>query len=94
MRIDANSPAASLLSADWSKPQETKSVLFGAESAREDRTTFSPASNMVQALAAQALKMPEVRQDRIEAVRESVSSGTYPLDAIKTAAAIVDSGEE
>lgn len=92
MRVDVNSLAASLLPADWGKGQAPKGAC-GANGGNEDRATFSSAGSMVQVLTAQALSMPEVRQDRVEALRQSVTSGTYRLDAIKTAAAIVDSGE-
>ncbi len=94
MRIDVNNPAASLLSADWSQSQAAKKVSGGAANAAEDRTSFSPASSMVQTLTAQALNMPEVRQDRVEALRQSINRGTYPLDATGIAAAIVSSGEK
>jgi flagellar biosynthesis anti-sigma factor FlgM len=92
MRIDANSPAASLLAADWNKSPAAQSS-SGARGANQDRATFSPASKLVQSLTARALQTPAVRQDRVEALRQSVSSGAYPLDAGKTAAAIVASGE-
>lgn len=94
MRIDVNNPAASLLSADWSQSQAAKRVSGGAEKAAEDRTSFSPAGSMVQALTMQALQMPEVRQDRVEALRQAVAGGTYSLDAAGIAAAIVSSGEK
>jgi len=94
MRIDINSPAASLLSANWNQSQAAKKVSGGAENAAEDRATLSPAGNLIQTLTAQALNMPEVRQDRVEALRQSIASGAYPLDATGIAAAIVSSGEE
>ena len=46
-----------------------------AENAAGDRTSFSTAGNMIQTLTAQALNMPEVRQDRVEALRQAVESG-------------------
>jgi flagellar biosynthesis anti-sigma factor FlgM len=42
-------------------------------------------------LTTQALSSPEVRQDKVDTLRQSVSSGTYALDATKTADAIVQS---
>lgn len=93
MRIDISSPAASLLPADWGNTQAKKGA-SGADSTAEDRATFSSAGNTVQALTARALAMPEVRQDRVDVLRQSVSAGTYSLDANKTAAAIVESGEQ
>lgn len=95
MRIDVNNPAASLLSADWSQSQAAKRVSGGAtEKTAEDRTSFSPAGSMVQALTMQALQMPEVRQDRVETLRQAVAGGTYSLDVAGIAAAIVSSGEK
>jgi len=94
MRIDVNNPTASLLSADWSQSQAAKKVSGAAEKAAEDRTSLSPVGSMVQALTMQAMRMPEVRQDRVEALRQAVAAGTYPLHAAGIAAAIVSSGEE
>jgi flagellar biosynthesis anti-sigma factor FlgM len=45
-------------------------------------------------LTSQALNFPEVRQDKVDALNQSISSGTYKLDATATASAMIkDSGE-
>src|ERR1700749_3506275 len=54
----------------------------------QDSTSFHSDSVAVQTLTSQALNSPEVRQDTVDALRQSVNSGQYKLDANKIAAAI------
>jgi len=42
-------------------------------------------------LTSQAMNSPEVRQDKVDALRQSVNSGEYQIDPTKIAGAIVDS---
>jgi len=93
MKIDVNSPATSQLPPDRGAKPVSNSVLAGAQSATEDRTTFHSDSTSVQALTKSALSSPEVRQDKVDALRQSVSSGEYKLDPSKIANAMVDSNE-
>jgi flagellar biosynthesis anti-sigma factor FlgM len=57
----------------------------------QDRTTFHSDSLSVQSLTSQALNSPEIRQDKVDTLSQSVSSGTYPLDSTEIAGAIIDS---
>jgi len=91
MKIDVNSPAASQLPADRGAMHVSSSSVAGTQSATEDRITFSSDTTSVQSLTRQALNSPEVRQDKVDALRQSVNSGAYQLDAVKIANAIVDS---
>ncbi|HTS08142.1 MAG TPA: flagellar biosynthesis anti-sigma factor FlgM [Candidatus Eisenbacteria bacterium] len=50
-----------------------------------DQAQLSGAHIQVQALAAQASQLPEVREAKINALREAVQSGQYRLDAANTA---------
>ena len=43
------------------------------------------------ALTTQAMKSPEIRQDKVDALSQSVKSGEYQLDATKIAGSIVES---
>ncbi len=58
------------------------------QSVAQDRTSFSSDSTSVQALVSQALKSPEVRQDRVDALRDSVRGDEYQIDSNRLAAAI------
>lgn len=91
MRIDVNS-SANLLPADWNSSQGTKGASNGVAQTTQDTTTFSHASTMVQSLTAQAMNTPAVRQAKVDALHQSVSSGNYSLDPAGIAAAMVSSG--
>ncbi len=54
-----------------------------------DQAQLSAAHVEVGALAAQASQLPEIRQERVQSLREAVQAGHYNLDAKKTAAAMV-----
>ena len=84
MRIDANSGAPGLSEAEKTGNQSTSSV-GGQSSATgasggvlgEDQAELSGTHAQVQALTAQALQFPEVRQDKVNALRQVVDDGSY-----------------
>jgi negative regulator of flagellin synthesis FlgM len=94
MKIESNSPSASLLPADRSTKQISTTGTAIAQGTAQDRTTLHTDSQSVQSLTSQAMSSPEVRQDKVDALRQSVSSGTYQLDATKIAGAIISSNGE
>ena len=91
MKIEVNSPTVSLPSVDRSAKKVPTSAVVGAQDATQDRTTFHTDTLSVQSLTTQALNSPEVRQDRVDALRQAVKSGEYKVDSTKTADAIIDS---
>ena len=58
--------------------------------APEDQTQLSNAHAQVQALSAQASHLPEVREERIEALRQAVQAGHYHCDPGRVAGSLVD----
>jgi flagellar biosynthesis anti-sigma factor FlgM len=94
MKIDVNSLGLSQLAADRSPKQVSNGSLAGVQSATEDRTTLHSDSASVQALTSQAMKTPEVRQDKVDALSQSVKSGEYMADPSETAGAILGSEVE
>jgi len=91
MRIDHYGPQS--LPEPESRPaassaSNASSSSSGAGSA-EDQAQFSGAHVQVAALAAQANQLPEVRQERVQPLRQLVNSGRYALDPEKIAGAIV-----
>ncbi|MGA2671860.1 MAG: flagellar biosynthesis anti-sigma factor FlgM [Terracidiphilus sp.] len=94
MKIEANSPAAVQLPVDRLAKQVSSSSLSSTQSATEDRITFHSDSTSVQALASHAMNSPEIRQDKVDSLRQSVSSGSYQVDATKIAGALVESNGE
>jgi flagellar biosynthesis anti-sigma factor FlgM len=58
-----------------------------------DRTTFKSGPTGVRALVGQALATPEVRQDKVDSIRQSMANGTYKFDAGKVADAMLANQE-
>jgi flagellar biosynthesis anti-sigma factor FlgM len=94
MKIDVNSPVLSQLTTDRSTKQVSNSSLAGTRDSTEDRTTFHSDSASVQALTSQAMQSPAVRQNKVDALSQSVKSGEYKADPTETAGAILDSEVE
>jgi len=93
MKIDVNSLAANQLSVDRGPKQVSSGSPAGIQSSTEDRTTLRTGNLSVQSLTSQALNTPEIRQDKVDVLHESVSSGQYQVSAKAIASAIIDSGE-
>jgi negative regulator of flagellin synthesis FlgM len=91
MKIEVNGPAASQVPDQRSAKQVSNSSPASSQSATVDRTTFYSDSASVQSLVSQALKSPEVRQDKVDTIRQSISNGQYQVDSTKIAAAIIAS---
>jgi len=57
--------------------------------AGEDQAQLSGAHVQVAALAAQASHLPEIREERVQALRQAIQSGHYQASPEKTARALV-----
>jgi len=91
MRIDYNYGPQSAAESDRTKSQNSP-VANGPSPeslSAEDHAQLSGARVHVAALAAQASQLPEVRQERVQALRDAVQSGRYRTDAKKVAGAMV-----
>jgi len=91
MKIDLNNAAGSLGPAEWAAKGAAGRSTEASTDASQDRATISTQSSAVQNLAAQALNTPEIRQDKVSALRDAVNNGTYSLDPSKIADAMVES---
>jgi negative regulator of flagellin synthesis FlgM len=67
-----------------------KNAAKTGDAAGEDRATLTSDSTSVGSLVSSALASPEVRQDKVDSLREAVNNGQYNLDPSKIAASIVD----
>lgn len=94
MKVELNSQSATLLPTGRSVKQVSTSSTTATQSAAQDRTTFHSDSLSVKSLTSQAMSFPEVRQDKVDALSQSVNSGAYQLDTTKIAGAIIDSTGE
>jgi flagellar biosynthesis anti-sigma factor FlgM len=92
MRIDLNQgPQAST---ETNRSSAAGSGAAGSSSTSnlggEDQAELSSAHVQVQALVAQAAQLPEVRQERVQALRQAVVSGRYQSSPDQVAGAIFD----
>jgi len=55
----------------------------------EDQAQLSGAHVQVEALATQASQLPEIREERVQTLREAVHSGQYQADPQKVAGALL-----
>jgi len=90
MKVDLNSLAASQIALERGAKQVSNGSLTSAQAATEDRISIHSDSLSVQSLATQALNSPSIRQDKVDALRQSVTSGTYKPEASKTADAMIE----
>ena len=91
MRIELNSgtqPATE--SSRSSTPGSASTASPSASSAAgEDQAQLSGAHLQVQALAAQAAQLPELRQERVQALRLAIQGGSYDPGAEQVAGAML-----
>ncbi len=94
MRIDPFSSAASQLSSDLSSQQvgskaSTQSSASSQGVSEDDRTTLTSDTTSLASLVSTALSSPEVRQGRVDTLRQAISNGEYQVDPASVAAAMV-----
>jgi negative regulator of flagellin synthesis FlgM len=94
MRIDAFNSAASQLSSDLSSQQvgsqaNTQSSARSQGVSEDDRTTLTSDTASLASLVSTALSSPEVRQGRVDNLRQAISNGEYQVDPASVAAAMV-----
>jgi flagellar biosynthesis anti-sigma factor FlgM len=91
MRIDLfNSTASQIASEQSSQQVNAPNTSKSSLSNEEDRATLTSDSTSVGSLVSTALNSPELRQDKINSLRQAIGSGQYDLDPGKIAASMVD----
>lgn len=97
MRIDFNfEPQPSTESTRAQDSQRMQASAAGtaagtaAGSAAEDQAQISGMHLQIQALAAQAAQLPEVREERVQSLRQAIQSGQYRASADQIASAVFD----
>jgi len=75
MKIDVNSPTVSLPPADRGAKKASTGSVSDAQGVAQDRTTFQTDTQSVRSLTTQALNSPEVRQNKVDALSQSVKRG-------------------
>jgi flagellar biosynthesis anti-sigma factor FlgM len=89
MRIGLNTTDPQSVSAEQATKSSAAATNQSAPSATGDKSDASQDRVTLSALATQALGMPEVRQGTVDSLRQSISSGQYPLDPNEIADAIL-----
>jgi flagellar biosynthesis anti-sigma factor FlgM len=67
------------------KPPTARSV--------EDKTSLSVDTLSVSSLEARAMSSPQIRQDKVDALRQSIQNGDYKVEADKVAHAILNQNQ-
>jgi len=91
MRIDSFNSAASQVSTDTVSPQvngQSAAQAGGADAG--DHATLTSDSASLSSLVGLALNSPEVRQDKIDSLSQSINNGEYELDPAKIASSMLD----
>ena len=88
MKVELNQPTLDPVTTSQGTPAEVTGD-HPLHAPEEDKATLSTDKASVDALAAQALRSPEIRQDKVEALRQSIKSGQYKVDPDAIADAIV-----
>ncbi|MFZ1160352.1 MAG: flagellar biosynthesis anti-sigma factor FlgM [Candidatus Sulfotelmatobacter sp.] len=86
---ESNQPAASAQRAGSSTFPESGRLGVNLNSnATEDQAQLSGTHVLVEALAAEAAQLPEVRQEKVSSLRQAVQSGAYSPDPEQVAGAL------
>jgi flagellar biosynthesis anti-sigma factor FlgM len=93
MRIDLNPGAQPLPESSRSTSQSSAASAGSAGAAAtsalgEDQAQLSGAHAQVQSLVAHALQLPEIRQEKVNALRQAVLGGGYQPSSTQVAAAL------
>jgi negative regulator of flagellin synthesis FlgM len=79
------------LSSELSSQQvSAQNAAKSGNASQEDRATLTSDSTSVSSLVGKALESPEVRQDKVDNLRQAVESGQYKLEPDKIASSILD----
>lgn len=92
MRIDLTQTSANQIANDPTNPNPVTATETSPSdlAATEDRTTLSSAPQSLSELVSTAMSSPDVRQDKIDALTQSIASGKYELDPEKIASSMID----
>jgi len=90
MRIDLNQTASQIASENNPKPVDAENVAASDLASADDRTTLTSTQQSLNSLVSTAMSSPEVRQDRVDSLKQAISDGTYELDPEKIASSMID----
>ena len=89
MRIDLlNSVAGQIASEQNAKTAESQNA--SVSSREEDHATLVSDKGSVSSLVSAAMSSPEIRDEKVAGLQQSIANGTYQLDPAKIAASMID----
>ena len=88
MRIDGNSPLPQGIGPERS--EKVAKTDQAAAPGSQDQTSFSSDKASLSWLSAQAMQMPEIRQDRVASLKSAIEKGNYALDPDQIAEAMLN----
>ena len=88
MKIDPNSGVTNQVITERKAQHVSSGEVAASKSATVDRTTLSTSVPTVSSLVKQAMQSPAVRQDKVNVLRDAISSGNYPIDNVKIAGSV------
>jgi flagellar biosynthesis anti-sigma factor FlgM len=91
MRIDLNHISLQ----DLTREEKTRKAGLKNPSSPsvEDKTSLSADTQSISSLQAQVMATPAIRQDKVEALRQSIQQGDYKLEADQIAHAILNQNQ-
>jgi negative regulator of flagellin synthesis FlgM len=94
MRIDLNSSAMPELdrSKGATSGSKTQDVTNRPPASAEDVAHLSTGSDAVQTLKAQVDQVPEIRQQKVDSLKQAIAQGTYQMHPQQIAAAMFADG--
>lgn len=91
MRIDGFNAATQIATEQNAQVSSNVSARSGLQDS-DVRTTLSVDSASISSFATKALESPSLRQDKIDSLRQAITSGQYKLDPSKIAGSMIDEG--
>jgi flagellar biosynthesis anti-sigma factor FlgM len=88
MRIDLNHEPQQVSETNLTNAQNATTRPSAGNGLGDDQAQLSGAGAQVEALAAQASQLPEVRQERVQALRQAVQGGQYQASPEQVAGAM------
>jgi flagellar biosynthesis anti-sigma factor FlgM len=91
MRIDLYSSTAGQIASEQSAQQvATQNTGNSGQPVGEDTATLTTDSTSVSSLASTAMNSPEVRQNLVDSLKQSIANGSYELNPTAIASSMVD----
>ena len=91
MRVDLTNVAANQIAAEPNPNQvSANSAAASGLSGSEDRTTFKSDTQSLSSLVSTAMSSPEIRDDKVASLQQSINSGNYKLDPQEIAGSMID----